>query len=279
LPHDQRRSLIDASDPALSLSRQANLLGVGRSTLYYVPYVNPRDLVLMNEIDEIYTKCPFYGKRKIRIELINRGYPIGVKHTCSLMKKMGIQAICPKPGTSIPNKEHAIYPYLLGDLQIYYPNQVWGTDITYIRIQGGFIYLVAIIDWYSRYVVSWRLSNSMETDFCIQALEEGLMNQAKPHIFNSDQGSQFTSNAFTKVLKDHEVKISMDGRGRCMDNIFTERLWRSVKYEEVYLKDYVSLPEARQSLTQYFHFYNYERSHQSLNYLTPAKFYYDHPYS
>ncbi len=227
----------------------------------------------MNEIDEIYTKYPFYGKRRIRQALKRLGYGIGVKHTCSLMKSMGIQAIYPKPNTSLQNKEHKIYPYLLRDLEIYHPNQVWGTDITYIRLKAGFIYLMAILDWYSRYVISWRLSNTLETDFCIEALEEGLLSQ-KPDICNSDQGSQFTSNAFTGTLESNNVQVSMDGKGRAMDNIFTERLWRSVKYEEVYLKDYASMPEAHSSLKQYFNFYNNERYHQSLDYLTPAEVHY-----
>lgn len=267
---EKKKLFIDTHHSSISISRQSELLGISRSVHYYVPRFNPEDLNLMNEIDVIYTKCPFYGKRRIHQALLRLGYDIGVKHTRTLMRKMGIQAVYPKPKTSTPNKEHLIYPYLLHDLDIIHPNHVWGTDITYIRLRSGFIYLMAILDWYSRYVISWRLSNTMENDFCIDALNEALTNQ-RPDICNSDQGSQFTSNAFTGILKENEVQISMDGRGRAMDNIFTERLWRSVKYEEVYLKDYGSLPEAHHCLKQYFHFYNNERLHQSLDYMTPAE--------
>ncbi len=269
----QKALFINNNHPSISISRQSELLGIAHCTPYYIPRVNPENLLLMNKIDEIYTKCPFYGKRRIRQALKRLNYDIGIKRTCSLMKRMGIQVIYPKPNTSLPNKEHKIYPYLLRNLEICRPNQVWGTDITYIRLRAGFIYLMAILDWYSRYVISWRLSNTLETDFCLEALEEGLMNK-KPDICNSDQGSQFTSNAFTGILESNSVQISMDGKGRAMDNIFTERLWRSVKYEEVYMKDYASLPEAHSSLKQYFHFYNNERYHQSLDYLTPAEVHY-----
>jgi putative transposase len=270
LPHNRKKLLLEINAPHLPLSRQCELLGISRSSTYYTPRVNPADLTLMNEIDKIYTKSPFYGKRRLCHALKRLGYDIGVKHTCSLMKKMGIAAIYPGPKTSIPNREHKVYPYLLRDLIIHRPNQVWATDITYIKLAHGFIYLVAILDWYSRYVISWRLSNTLEADFCIEALEEALMvNQ--PEIFNADQGSQFTAKAFTGVLESSGVAISMDGKGRCYDNIFTERLWRTVKYEEVYLKSYRDPAEARNSLKGYFHFYNNERLHQSLDYMTPSE--------
>lgn len=270
LPPEERKSLIETTGSDLSIGRQSELLGISRSTVYYVPRINTEDFHLMNRIDEIYTECPFYGKRRIRQALIRLGYKIGIDRTRTLMKKMGIQAIYPKPKTSIPNKEHQTHPYLLKGLIISGSNQVWGADITYIRLAKGWAYLMAILDWYSRYVIAWRLSNTMETDFCTEALEEALRKE-RTDIFNTDQGSQFTSTAFTGILKNSEIQISMDGRGRAMDNIFTERLWRSVKYEEVYIKEYSSFPEAHYSLKQYFNFYNNKRFHQSLSYLTPAK--------
>lgn len=231
------------------------------------------DAALMKAMDEIYTRCPFYGKRKMKKELRNRGFEIGIKHTCSLMKKMGLQSIYTAPKTSIPHPLHRKYPYLLRGVSICRINQVWGADITFIRLLTGWVYLVAIIDWYSRYVIAFRLSNTMEKEFCVQALLEGL-GKATPECFNSDQGCQFTSYEFTDILEQRSVKISMDGRGRCLDNIFTERLWRTVKYEEVYLKNYASLQEAHQSLSLYFRFYNNERLHQALNYKTPAQVYF-----
>lgn len=226
----------------------------------------------MNEIDEIFTKRPYYGKRRMSVALKQKGYDVGVKQACSLMKKMGIIAIYPKKHTSIPNKAHKIYPYLLRDVEIQKSNHVWSTDITYIRLLKGFVYLVAVIDWYSRYVLSWQLSTTLEKEFCIEALEAALA-IANPDIFNVDQGSQFTSPEFTKRLKERKILISMDGKGRCLDNIFVERLWRSVKYEEVYLKQYASPLEAKQGLQEYFQFYNNERPHQSLKYKTPANIY------
>ena len=227
------------------------------------------DLPDMNRIDKLYTAHPFLGVRKLAHELgINR------KRVHRLMKLMGIQAIYPKPNTSKPAPSHPVYPYLLKNLNIYTPNQVWGTDITYIKMSGSYFYLVAMLDWYSRYVISWELSDSMDEGFCSSALTQAL-NQAKPHIHNSDQGSQFTSNHYLGILKTHpDIHISMDHRGRCFDNIFTERLWRSVKYEEVYLKDYQNFKEAKYSLSQYFNFYNQERPHQSLGMATPAEIYF-----
>lgn len=227
----------------------------------------------MDEIDRIFTAHPFYGKRRMTVTLRQMGKDIGVKHTRTLMLKMGLEAIYPKKRTSIPNPSHRVYPYLLRDVEIIRPDQVWATDITYIRLLGGFVYLTAIMDWHSRYVLSWKLSVTMEKEFCMEALEEALKINL-PEIFNSDQGSQFTSPEFTGLLEGRQVKISMDGKGRCMDNIFTERLWRTVKYEEVYLKNYATPLEARRGLEGYFRFYNNIRPHQSLDYRTPAQVYF-----
>jgi putative transposase len=246
---------------------------MARSTAYYLPQVNLEDLKIMNLIDEIYTEFPYYGKRRMAAELQRRGCSVGKCKARTLMREMGLEAIYPKPNTSKSHPEHRIFPYLLRNLDIIRPNQVWGTDITYIRLPGGWAYLVAFLDWYSRYVVSWQLSNTMESDFCVEALERGLR-KATPEISNSDQGSQFTSNAFIDVLRGAEIEISMDGRGRCMDNIFTERLWRSLKYEEVYLKEYRDLSEAHKGISEYFHRYNHRRLHQSLDYQTPAEIYF-----
>ncbi len=227
----------------------------------------------MNEIDKIFTAHPFYGKRRIRIILKQMGYAVGVKYIRMLMRKMSLQAIYPKKNTSLPNQTHKVYPYLLHDVEILKPNHVWSTDITSIRLHSGFVYLIAVIDWYSRYVISWRISITMEKDFCIEALEEGL-SKGIPEIFNSDQGAQFTSVEFTEKLQEKDIQISMDGKGRCLDNIFVERLWRTVKYEEVYLKNYATPLEAIKGLKEYFHFYNHTRPHQSLNYQTPAQIYF-----
>jgi putative transposase len=226
----------------------------------------------MRLIDEQYTRTPFYGSRRIRAVLVRMGHSINRKRVQRLMRIMGLEAIYPKPNLSRAHPDHKIFPYLLKDLDINRCNLVWGTDITYIRLNRGWLYLVAIMDWFSRYVLSWELSTSLEADFCLSALEKALA-LGLPEIFNSDQGSQFTSLGFIDKLKQYPVRISMDGRGRAMDNIFTERLWRSVKYEEVYLKDYASVPEARQGIRAYFHFYNEERPHQSLGYRTPAEVY------
>lgn len=222
----------------------------------------------MDLIDEQFTKTPFYGTRRLCIALKGKGYVINRKKMRRLMQKMGIEAIYPKKNLSKANKEHNKYPYLLEDLKINRPEQVWSEDITYIRLEKGFVYLTAIIDWFSRYVVSWKLSNLLSTDFCIEALEEALR-KGIPDIFNTDQGVQFTSKDFIKVLKSRDIKISMDGKGRALDNIFIERLWRSVKYEEVYLKCYRTLRDAKEGLKNYFMYYNYKRPHQSLDYKTP----------
>lgn len=228
----------------------------------------------MSRIDEIYTKCPYYGALKITAQLNREGQAINHKRVERLMRLMGIQAIFPKRNLSKNGKKHIKYPYLLKELDINRPNQVWGTDITFVRAPDQWFYLAAIIDWHSRYVLSWKLSRSLETDFCLDCLEEALR-IAIPEIHNSDQGVQFTSAEYLAILEAREsIRISMDGRGRCFDNIFTERLWRNVKYEEIYLKEYPSFAQAEQSLAGYFHIYNYERIHESLNYLTPAEAYF-----
>ena len=247
-------------------------LGCPRSGFYYQPRLDPYDELLMRLIDEIYTEFPCYGSRKIKKQLVRQDHPVCRERVQRLMREMGIEAIYPKPRTSVPHPDHKVYPYLLRGVDITRVNQVWSCDITYIRMKQGWLYLMAIMDWYSRYVLSWELSITMETDFCLTALERALAVN-KPEIFNSDQGSQFTSHAFTGLLSEHDIHISMDGRGRCFDNIFIERLWRSVKYEEVYLHDYASVKEAIQSINAYFVRYNYRRLHQSLGYLTPAEVY------
>lgn len=265
--------LIDRDHPSLSISRQCELLGLSRSGYYYRPQdISERDLAIMRLIDEEYTRHPFLGSRRMRDWLRDQRYPICRDHVRRLMRLMGIEAIYPKRRLSIPDKEHRIYPYLLKDLSITQPDQVWAVDITYIRLYEGFCYLVAILDWYSRYVVSWELSMSLEVGFCIEALKQALA-LAKPEIFNSDQGSQFTSLEFTRLLEEAGIRISMDGAGRVFDNIMIERLWRSVKYEEVYLKEYNDFWIAQESLGEYFTFYNVERRHQGLQGLTPQDVY------
>jgi len=261
-------------DNDLPITRQCELLSLNRSTVYYrLQDVSEMDLKLMRRIDEMHLKRPFYGSRRIRDWLQDEGYDINRKRVQRLMRQMGIRALYPKQRTSKPGKGHKIYPYLLRDLVIDRPNQVWATDISYIPMAKGFVYLVAVIDWYSRKVLSWRLSNSMDTDFCIDALEEALSRYGCPDIFNTDQGAQFTSEAFTDVLKEAGIDISMDGKGRWIDNVFVERLWRSVKYEEVYLKAYETVAEARTGIGTYFQFYNSERRHQSMNRQTPDQVY------
>jgi putative transposase len=252
------------------MRRQCELLGVNRSGLYYEPLgESDENLALMRLLDEQYTRTPFYGSRKMVEWLGTQGFNVNRKRISRLMSLMGIEAVYPKPKLSRPGEGHRIYPYLLRGVEVNRANQVWSTDITYIRMAQGFVYLVAVMDWFSRYVLSWSLSLTMEIDFCIEALQSALR-RGRPDIFNSDQGSQFTSEKFTGELAAREIAISMDGRGRCMDNIFIERLWRSLKYEEVYLKDYASVNEARAGIAKYFRFYNQERLHQSLEYRTPA---------
>jgi len=266
--------LIERQNKVIPVKRQAELLGIARSTVYYEPRVDPYSLELMHLIDEQYTKTPFYGSRRIREILKRKGYLVNRKRIQRLMRLMGIEAIYPKPNLSKPHPGHKVYPYLLRNKTVGRVNQVWGIDITYIRMKHGWVYLVAIMDWVSRYVLSWNLSITLEVDFCIKALEKAL-DIATPEIFNSDQGSQFTSVTFLECLEEKSIQISMDGRGRAMDNVFTERLWRSVKYEEVYLHDYTTVSEARQGIGNYMDFYNQERPHQSLNYKTPAEMYFD----
>lgn len=259
----------------ISLKRQTELLGISRSSFYYEPKVNEADIATMKKIDEIFTKCPFYGSRRIQNDLKKvHQISIGRDHTRRLMNLMSLEAIYPKTKkTSVKNPNHKIYPYLLRHIGAGFPNHIWGSDITYIRLAHGFCYLYAIIDWFSRLVVGWSLSPTMESDFCVETMIDAIKRYGAPEISNTDQGCQFTDKDFIEVLAGNNVKISMDGRGRCMDNIFTERLWRSVKYEEVYLKSYENIDEAKQDIAAYFKFYNYERSHQSLEYKTPVEIY------
>ena len=273
MSNNQKRSLIEPENEQISISRQCRLLDLERSIYYYKP-IGERQLNLdiMRKLDEQYTATPFYGVIRMTQVIRSLGYEIDDKRIRRLLRLMGIMAIYPKKKMSIPNTEHRVFPYLLKGLKIERPNQVWSTDITYIPMEKGFLYLVAVIDWYSRYVVSWQISNTMETSFCIDALRAAL-SKGQPEIFNTDQGSQFTSNDFTKCLLDKKIQISMDGKGRCMDNIFVERLWRSVKYEYVYLN---SIPDGKalwHGLDNYFRFYNDERFHQGLDNKTPRQAY------
>ena len=255
------------------------LLGRSRASCYYQPAgISETDKRIMDLIDEIYTAHPYYGNRRIRAELnYTHQIPIGRDHTRTLMKLLGLQAICPKTktGLSWPDANNVVYPYLLRNTKIARPNQVWSTDITYVRLEEGFAYLTAVIDWFSRYVIAWRLSNSLEINFCLDCLNEALdASKHQPDIFNSDQGSHFTSKQFTGILQNNNIQISMDGRGRCLDNIFVERLWRTVKQENIYLNSYQDVSETKTGLSKYFPFYNCERRHQSLNYRTPAEGYF-----
>jgi putative transposase len=265
--------MIDKTSP-LPVARQARVLGLSRSSVYYEPVpTSAADLALMAAIDDVHMKLPFYGTRRIRGELTDRGFEIGRQHVATLMRTMGIEALHPKPRLSKPQPGHRIYPYLLRDMDITAAGQVWCADITYLPMARGFCYLVAVMDWASRRVLSWRLSNTLDASFCLEALEEALERYGAPDIFNTDQGSQFTAEGFTGALLSRGVSISMDGRGRWMDNVFIERLWRSVKYEEVYLKGYESMSEARRELGAYFDFYNHRRRHQGLEDRTPDEVY------
>ncbi len=258
----------------LSVRRQCELLGVNRSSLYYpVPVRDDETLLLMRLIDEEYTRHPFYGTRRMRVYLQGLGHRVNRKRLQGLYRQMGLETVYPKPNLSHGNKEHTIFPYLLRGIEISRSNQVWSTDITYIRLKQGFVYLMAIMDWYSRYVLDWEISTTLEADFCIETLRRLL---AKGHcdIFNTDQGAQFTSQGFTGLLQAHDIQISMDGKGRALDNVFVERLWRSVKYEMVYLRELETVPETRQEIGDYFNFYNSERPHQSLGYKTPCEVYF-----
>jgi putative transposase len=272
VPLERRRGLIERVGCALSVREQCRLLDVPRSTVYYEP-CGPKgsDLVAMRRLDEQYTATPFYGVERMTACLRRQGFRLGHNRVRRLLRLMGLEALYPKPRLSVPGgSEHRLYPYLLRGLRIERPNQVWSADITYIRLSQGFVYLVAILDWFSRYVLSWLLSITLEAWFCVQALREALRT-ARPEICNTDQGSQFTSGDWLQELTQAGVAISMDGRGRVFDNIFTERLWRSVKYEEVYPKDYENVEDARRNLGEYFDLYNQERPHQALDYRTPAE--------
>jgi putative transposase len=273
----KKKASIEESHPALSVSRQCELIALPRSSYYRTDsrlhQESDANLQLMELIEEEYTRHPFYGTRKMRDILRRKGFKVNRKRVQRLMRIMGIQSVAPKPFTSIPRKGHKMYPYLLGGLDINRPDQVWCSDITYLRMPGGFVYLTAVMDWHSRYVLSWELSVTMDDDFCVSALNSAIRKHGTPEIFNTDQGSQYTGEAFTNVLKNNDIRISMDGKGRFMDNIFIERLWRSLKYEEIYLKEYSTVKELSQELKTYFEFYNFERPHQSLNKMTPAEVY------
>ena len=270
----ERKAMIRRDHPGLSLSRQCRLLSIGRSSFYYAPKgESPENLALMRRIDELFLKYPFYGSRQMARHLRREGVCAGRHRVRRLMRLMGLQAIYQAPRTSEPHPAHRIYPYLLREMPIGRPNQVWCADITYIPVQRGFLYLVAIMDWATRHVLAWRLSNTMDARFCVEALAEALSRYGHPEIFNTDQGSQFTSLAFTGTLKAAGVEISMDGRGRCMDNIFIERLWRSLKYEAVYLHELTDGFKAERVIAEWIGFYNTERPHSALDGQTPAEAY------
>ena len=271
----ERKAWVDEAHPELSLVRQCELLDIRRSSLYYQS-VQPSDeeLTILRLLDEQYLKTPFYGSRRMTVHLQQRGYSVNRKRVQRLMRQMGLYAVYPKPKLSRSHPEHQVYPYLLRDVNVACVNQVWSTDITYLPVLKGHFYLVAIMDWFSRKVLSWQISNTMDVQFCIEALEAALSRYHQPTIFNSDQGAQFTANAFTDCLKRSEVQISMDGRGRCHDNIFIERLWRSLKWELIYLKAFDDGQHLSQEVSTWFRWYNRQRPHQSLNYRTPDEIYY-----
>lgn len=268
---------MERGESELALSVQAELLSLSRSSLYYQPVLpSAQEVAIKHRIDEIYTECPFFGSRRILIQLRQEGVCINRKAVQRHMREMGIAGVCPGPNLSKRHQAHAVYPYLLRHVTASYPNHVWGIDITYVRLHKGWMYLVAVLDWYSRYVVSWQLDDCLDIDFVLVAVDQALA-QNQPLICNSDQGSHFTSPQYLQRLLDADVQISMDGKGRALDNVFTERLWRSVKYEEVYLHEYFSPRDAYQGLHTYFDFYNHRRPHQSLAYATPAAVYFgDH---
>jgi putative transposase len=274
MPVEQRRNMIERQDSKLSIRRQCELLDITRSVLYYASQRDRSDdLAVMRLLDEQYTRAPFYGVEKMTAVLQRMGICIGHNRVRRLLRLMGLEAVYPKPRLSLPDSQNRIYPYLLRDIRIERPDQVWAADITYIRLWQGFVYLVAIMDWFSRFVLSWELSVTLDAQFCVAALERALM-MGRPEIFNTDQGSQFTSADFTGCLEKAGVSISMDGKGRVFDNIFVERLWRTVKYEDVYLKDYAGVDEARDGIGGYFEFYNNIRLHESLGYQSPAEIYF-----
>jgi len=277
---EEKRRCIEPGNAKLSIVRQCELIDLSRASYYRGPAVeeeSAQNLELMRLIDEEYTRHPFYGTRKMRDWLNQQGHRVNRKRVQRLMGRMGLESVAPKPNTSKAAKGHKVYPYLLRGLEIERPNQVWCSDLTYIRLAGGFVYLTAVMDWHSRYVLSWEVSVTMQEDFCVSALESALRRHGRPEIFNTDQGVQYTGQAFTGVLKDKGIRISMDGKGRAMDNIMIERLWRSVKYEEIYLKDYESVSELITALRVYFDFYNHERPHQGLGGATPAQVYHGRP--
>jgi putative transposase len=263
--------LIEPDNATISIRRQCELIGLNRSTFYYQPATESVfNLQLMRLIDEQYMRTPFYGWPRMTACLRRHGYTVNGKRIRRLMQRMGLQAICPKPKTSVSSQYHKVYPYLLRDLAIEKPNQVWSADITYVPMQHGFMYVVAVLDWFSRYMLAWQLSNTLDSSFCLVAVQKAL-SQGTPTIFNTDQGVQFTTSSFTGCLEAAGIRISMDGRGRFLDNIFIERLWRSIKYEDTYLKNYASVSELDVGLEGYFRFYNHQRPHQSLQYRTPAE--------
>jgi putative transposase len=258
----------------ISVSRQCELLGLNRSTLYYRAVgFDEYTLRLMHRLDELYTEHPYYGVRRMTACLCKEGEEVNEKRIRRLLRLLGLEAIYPKPNLSKPNREHVIYPYLLRGVEIVRKDQVFSADITYIRLSKGFVYLVAVIDWFSRYVLDWQVSTSLEAEFCIETLER-VLNKSKPEIFNTDQGSQFTSPRFVKPLVSHGINVSMDGRGRALDNVFVERLWRSLKQEKVYLESFKTVSDAQKGINEYFDFYNHRRPHQSLDYKTPAEIYF-----
>ena len=268
-----RQAMIDRGHKQLSLVRQCTLLNISRASVYYRPVsTRAEDLELMARMDRQYLKTPFYGSRRMKAWLLAEGYLVSRSKVRRLMRLMGLEAIYRRPNTSKPAPGHRVYPYLLKGVDVNRVDQVWAADITYIPMAQGFLYLVAIMDWHSRHVLAWKLSNTMDTDFCVTALEAAL-GKGRPEVFNTDQGAQFTSDAFTQTLQERGIRVSMDGKGRCLDNIFVERLWRSIKYEEVYLKAYQTVAEARVGINAYLEFYNRRRPHQSLGYRTPAQVY------
>jgi putative transposase len=269
-----KRALVDPGDQVLSVSRQCELLGLGRSSYYYEPASeSAENLSLMEKIDREYMAHPFKGSRGITAWLCREGCQVNRKRVQRLMRLMGLEAIYPKPRLSIGVAGHQVYPYLLRNVVIDRVNQVWSTDITYIPMPAGFMYLTAVIDWYSRFVLSWRLSNTLDVEFCLEALNEALLRFGCPEVFNTDQGAQFTSTLFTSRVKETGAKMSMDGKGRCLDNVFVERLWRTVKYEEIYIWRHETVPALESGLTRYFRYYDWERCHQSLGNRTPAEVY------
>jgi putative transposase len=270
---DAQRALIEVGHPELTICRQCALLGLPRSSFYYEPATeSAANLQLMRLIDEQYTAQPVYGSRRMTIWLQGAGYEVNRKRVQRLMRLMGLEAVYPKPKLSLAGRGHKIYPYLLRDVKIVRPDQVWSTDITYVPLASGFMYLAAVIDWYSRYVLAWRLSNTLDGAFCLEMLEEALA-RGRPEVFNTDQGVQFTALDFTSRLESAGVQVSMDGKGRCLDNVFVERLWRTVKYEDIYLRCYETVPALREGLVRYFPFYNEHRAHQSLDYQMPGAVY------